>query len=163
MAAYFPNLSREHYSLYTVPGAFLLALAPRLYTMATYKQTTGKAFDAKSPHAFLPRQLEPDVTLDAETRGRLERAEGAQANGFENLGFFAAAIAAGNAAGLSPGFLNTISFAYIANRVVYNFLYIYGTTNTIAFTRTYTWLGSMALVSSVFVAAANKLRKPLLV
>ena len=57
------------------------------------------------------------------------RAEGAQQNGFENIGLFAAAVVIGNVAKLDNSTLNTLSGAYLASRVVYNLLYIYGTTD----------------------------------
>lgn len=58
------------------------------------------------------------------------RAESAQQNGFENLGLFAAAVVIGNVANLSNSTLNTLSGAYLASRVVYNYLYLTGTTDT---------------------------------
>lgn len=60
--------------------------------------------------------LTPYFSLSLQT---IIRAEGAQQNGFENLGIFAAGVVAGNAAGLDAGYLNALSAAYIATRVVY--------------------------------------------
>lgn len=45
--------------------------------------------------------------------------EAAQQNIFENLGLYAAAIVAGNVAGLPVRHMNKIAAGYIASRVVY--------------------------------------------
>ncbi|KAK3110073.1 hypothetical protein LTR53_016012, partial [Teratosphaeriaceae sp. CCFEE 6253] len=47
------------------------------------------------------------------------------ANSFENLGLFAAAVTAGNAAGLAPGTMNGLSLGYVAVRFAYNHIYIF--------------------------------------
>lgn len=57
------------------------------------------------------------------------RAEGAQQNGFENIGLFAAAVVIGNVAKLDNWTLNSLSFGYLASRVLYNVIYIGGTTD----------------------------------
>ena len=44
--------------------------------------------------------IDSNQTLDKATKDTIIRADGAQQNGFENLGFFAAAVLAGNIAGL---------------------------------------------------------------
>lgn len=67
----------------------------------------------------------------AETKLMIIRAEGAQQNGFENLGLFASAVVIGNVAKLDNSTLNMLSCAYLASRVVYNLSYIYGTTDSI--------------------------------
>jgi len=43
MASYLPDLSRDNISLYTIPAAFLIALAPRFYAASTYKAATNKS------------------------------------------------------------------------------------------------------------------------
>lgn len=58
-------------------------------------------------------------------RGRLLRAEACSANGFEALPFFAAAVTAGNAAGLSAPTMNTLSIGWLVSRVLYTYVYIW--------------------------------------
>ena len=48
-------------------------------------------------------------SLDRATLGRVERARAAEANAFENLPVFAAAVICGNMAGLDVGTLNSVS------------------------------------------------------
>lgn len=78
-------------SLYTIPAAWVLAIAPHFYAASL----GGKAFDKRSPRSYTS-SLKDDQTLDAATKQRIIRAEGAQQNGFENLGLFAAAVVAAN-------------------------------------------------------------------
>ena len=99
-----------------------------------------------------------DQSIDQATKGRILRAESAQQNGFENIGLFAAAVVAGNAAGLDNWWLNTLSAGYIASRAVYNFIYINNTTEGIAQTRTAVFLGGLGMIMSLFVMAGNTLR-----
>jgi uncharacterized MAPEG superfamily protein len=58
------------------------------------------------------------------TKDTIIRAEGAQQNGFENVGLFASAVVAGNIAGLDNRTLNILSSGYLASRAVYNYIYI---------------------------------------
>lgn len=111
-------------SLYTIPAAWVLAIAPHIYATTL----GGSKFDNTCPRTYTS-SLEADATIDKETKGKIVRAEGAQQNGFENLGLFAAAVVAGNAARLSNKTLNWLSGGYIITRVVYTYLYINNTTD----------------------------------
>ena len=53
------------------------------------------------------------------------RAEAASANGFEALPFYAAAVTAGNAAGVSATVMNVLSVVWLVSRLVYNYVYIW--------------------------------------
>lgn len=75
------------------------------------------------------KSLDNDQTIDAATKAKITRAAGAQANGFENLPLFAAAVVAGNAARLDVGTLNGLCVGYLVSRVAYNLIYINQTTN----------------------------------
>lgn len=79
-----------------------------------------------------------------------------QPPGFENLGLFAAAVTAGNAAGLPASTLNTLSFSYLLSRVVYNLLYINNETDVAANARSVVFVGGVGLIMTIFVKAGNK-------
>lgn len=87
------------------------------------------------------------------------RAEGAQTNGFENLGLFAAAILAGNFAGLPNETLNLLSGGYVASRVLYNLIYINHTTEVGAAARTVTFFTGLGFVMTLFVKSGNAIRE----
>ncbi|KAF2840897.1 hypothetical protein M501DRAFT_1010091 [Patellaria atrata CBS 101060] len=122
MASLFSGLS-GNYSLYTIPAAWMLAFAPHVYSVNTYEAASKKPYHMREPRSFT-RRLEEDETIDAKTKGRIQRAEGAQANGFENLGLYAAAVVAANIAGVDNKWLNILSGTYIASRYAYNKVYI---------------------------------------
>lgn len=85
---------------------------------------------------------------------RILRAESASSNGFEGLPLFAAAIVAGNSAGLSALALNSLTIAYIASRVVYNYVYIFlGGNRKIAGFRTPIWFVGIGSIMTLFVKA----------
>jgi uncharacterized MAPEG superfamily protein len=71
-----------------------------------------------------------------QTKARILRCEGAQTNGFEDLGLFATAVLAGNLAGLPAQTLNALSGGYCLSRIAYNFIYINNTSEATANTRT---------------------------
>ena len=102
----------------------MLSIAPHFYAASLGR------FDNKNPRTYT-RDTESDQSIDKATKATIIRAEGAQQNGFENLGLFAAAVVIGNVAKLPNETLNTLSAAYLASRVAYNGLYIAGTTDTL--------------------------------
>ncbi|TGZ83536.1 hypothetical protein EX30DRAFT_84448 [Ascodesmis nigricans] len=150
-----PSTILDHFhtrnlSFYTVPAAYILAIAPHMYTLAA----VGKRFDARHPRKLLGK-LEGDQTMDSATKARIHRAEAASANGFENLGFFAAAVVAANVAGVETKALNTLSVGYVVSRLVYNLIYVNNTTAAAANSRFGVYLVGVGFVISLFVKAGN--------
>lgn len=144
-------------SLYTVPIAWLIALGPRGYSVFTYtKHTkTKQSPEVKNPRSF-KAQVAKDPTLAPLIRDRILRAESAQLNGAENLGFFAAAVAAGNAAGLDVGLLNGLAWGYVASRVLYNVVFIHNDTEKYVFVRTAVFMVGTVINCALFVLAGNQ-------
>ncbi|KAL9069061.1 MAG: hypothetical protein Q9157_006290 [Trypethelium eluteriae] len=64
------------------------------------------------------KDLEGDQSVDSATKNAIIRAESAHTNGMENLGFFATAVVAANTAGVDTGLLNTLSWGYVASRLI---------------------------------------------
>ncbi|KAK5129704.1 hypothetical protein LTR08_002948 [Meristemomyces frigidus] len=162
MASYIPDLARTNISFYTVPAAWIVALMPRVWALNNYKAATKK--DTKAI-ALQPRDFSKiatnDQALDAKTRDRIIRAEAAQANGFENFGLFAAAVVAGNMAGLEVSTMNGLTIAYVVSRVVYNHIYIYNDLLP-SQARTAAFFGGVGICMAMFVQAGNKMRSTLL-
>lgn len=86
------------------------------------------------------------------------QAEGAQQNGFENIGLFAAAVVAANVAKLDVGYVNMLSWGYIATRVVYTAVYLTNTSWGLSNVRTGVFLGGVGLCMTMLVSAGNALR-----
>ncbi len=97
-------------------------------------------------------ELRSDIS---QTRDRIIRAEGAQINGFENLGLFASAVVAANVAGLPAKTLNALCGGYLASRVVYNFIYINNTTETLGNLRTAVFLTGLGHIFTLFIKSGN--------
>lgn len=114
------------------------------------------------------------------TKATIVRAEGAQQNGFENIGLFAAAVVIGNVAKLDNWTLNALTAGYLASRVVYNALYITGTTDTagkffsgsqldelndanafVANGRSVVFLTGVGIIWTLFIKSGNVLRNQL--
>ncbi|EMF10590.1 uncharacterized protein SEPMUDRAFT_49896 [Sphaerulina musiva SO2202] len=150
MAASAFDLTRN-YSLYTIPAAWVLSIAPHFYAASLGK------FDNKSPRAYT-KESHADQSIDKATKERIVRAEGAQQNGFENIGLFAAAVVAGNMARLDNWTLNALTGGYLASRVAYNLLYINNTTDALANARSVSFLTGVGLIWTLFIKSGNVLR-----
>jgi uncharacterized MAPEG superfamily protein len=69
---------------------------------------------------------------------------------------FAAAVTAGNVAGLSLETLNYLSLGYIASRIMYTWVYIFGQDNPhFAAVRTVVWSAGTGFVCTFFVKAGQ--------
>ncbi|KAJ4404751.1 hypothetical protein N0V91_005701 [Didymella pomorum] len=141
-------------SLYTIPAAWILSIAPHFYAASLGK------FDNKNPRTYT-RDTEGDQSIDKATKAKIVRAEGAQQNGFENLGLFAAAVVIGNVAKLPNETLNTLSAAYLASRIAYNALYIGGTTDMLSNLRSVSFLTGVGIIFTFFIKSGNALRNQL--
>ncbi|KAF7506123.1 hypothetical protein GJ744_012187 [Endocarpon pusillum] len=154
MASLFSNTS--NISLYTFPFAWAICLAPHVYAGQLYEKASSRQFDNREPRSFTKMVME-NQSIDSATKGRIIRAEGAQQNGFENIGFFAAAVA-GNLASLDTTWLNTLSVSYVISRILYNLIYINNTNAGLAATRTVTFISGTGMIWAIFILAGNKLR-----
>ncbi|KAJ4397800.1 hypothetical protein N0V93_002037 [Gnomoniopsis smithogilvyi] len=155
MAANLLDLTRN-YSLYTIPAAWVVAIAPHFYAASL----GGKAFDNRSPRTYTS-SLKDNQALDAATKQRIIRAEGAQQNGFENVGLFAAAVVAANIAKVDNWTLNALSGGYLASRVLYNLVYINNETDSMAGARSAAFLSGIGMIFTLFIKSGNALRNHL--
>ncbi|KUJ16517.1 uncharacterized protein LY89DRAFT_707728 [Mollisia scopiformis] len=142
----------KNYSLYAVPAAWLCAFIPHAYAAFS-----SKSFDNRSPRTY-SESLAKDQTLDQAKKNCILRAESAQMNGFENLPLFTTALLAGNLASLPSSTLNTFAAAYLASRVLYNFIYINNTTETMANVRSLVFISGVGMCMSMFVMSGNALK-----
>src|SRR5271170_3553660 len=113
-------------SFCTVPAAWVLCIAPHIYAVKLYDWASPvKKFDKVNPRTLLA-SLDANDDLEGAIKERIRRAEAAQLNGYENLGFFAAAVVAANVAKVDPWWTDTLSAGFLASRVLFNILYITG-------------------------------------
>lgn len=151
-----------------IPAAWFVAFVPHVYS--TFYNIGNKT----SPRSYMSA-LEKDQTIDQavsacphlpfthshteQTKDRFARIKGAQQNGFENLGFFAAAVVAGNLAGLSSSTLNVLSAGYVVSRVVYTVIYINNTNPKWSDLRSLLWLVGVTQCIMLYVKAGNALQR----
>jgi uncharacterized MAPEG superfamily protein len=173
-------------SLYTVPAAYVLCVAPHIYKTKLYEHITGLkatdsmrqsdtqntndsadyAFNKTQPRTFLKAVTSnPDPRLTPALKARLARADAASLNGYENIGFFAAAVAAANLAlvivhanrgGVALQrqifWTNVCSLGYVVTRVGFNVEYVMGVTG---FRRgAWFWTG-VGFVVTMYVSAGR--------
>ncbi|KAM3088792.1 hypothetical protein ACMFMG_000421 [Clarireedia jacksonii] len=127
-------------SFYTIPAAWVLSILPHSYAI-----TRSSNFDNRNPREYSDN-LEADKTID-ETM-----------NGMENMGLFAAAVVAGNVAGLPARTLNLLSGGYLVSRAVYNFVYINNTSGMMAHTRSAVYAVGIVHIMTLFVKSGNILK-----
>ncbi|KAI5928335.1 hypothetical protein F4810DRAFT_190193 [Camillea tinctor] len=140
----------QNISYFTIPVALFLALAPRGYS--GFSGAGKKFFDPSNPRTFAARLENADI--DKELKARILRAEACSANAFENLPLYAAAVVAGNAAGLPKDTLNALAAGYVASRVAYTWVYIWGQNNRkLAEARTLVWGVGIGFIMTLFVKA----------
>ncbi|KAH7370489.1 hypothetical protein BKA65DRAFT_522205 [Rhexocercosporidium sp. MPI-PUGE-AT-0058] len=137
----------RQFSFYTVPAAWLIAFLPHPYAVSLSKK-----FDNLSPRTYVG-------SLQKDRTDLIIRAEGAQTNGFENLGLFAPAVVAGNLAGISAQTLNTLSGGYIVSRILYNYIYINNTSQAAANLRSVVFVTGVGLIWTLFINSGNALRE----
>jgi len=157
MSTIFGIDTTRNFSLYTIPAAWVLCLLPHAYATSLYDSSSAQKADMRNPRGMVA-SLSSNQSLSQATKDKISRAEAAQQNGFENIGLFAAAVVAGNAAGLDNWWLNVLSVGYVGSRVVYNIVYVGNTTKRLANVRTGTFLSGIGMIMSMFVMAGNKLR-----
>ncbi|KAJ9136750.1 hypothetical protein NKR23_g9632 [Pleurostoma richardsiae] len=150
MASIF-DLSKPTLSFYSVPVAFLLIMVPHSYATSL----AGKAYDLANPR-MIEEFAAKDEKIDKVTLRRIRRANAAQDNGFESLGMYAGGIVAANAAGVLPATVNSLALAYLAVRVVYNFVYVILQDNRkFAPLRSLMWITSVGIMFALWIKAGN--------
>ncbi|RSH88993.1 hypothetical protein EHS25_002655 [Saitozyma podzolica] len=154
----FAGLYTAHnFSLYAVPAAFAVAFAPHAYAMALYNKERApgtQPWDGTAPKKN--RDHVGDSKMSPYMQDRYLRAEAANDNGFVGLPFFAAAVVAGNVAGLPKATLNSLAATYLVSRIVFTYLYVNGTTAAWGHARSLSWLAGIISCCTLFVRAGNK-------
>ena len=148
-------------SLYLVPLAWLLAMLPRVYSLTTHAaQSKAQNPDAmkKNPRS-IPAIVAADKTLSPQVRDRILRAESAMINGYDNLGYFAAAVCVGNVARLDVSLLNWLAAVYIRSRPVYIPVYIYNDTVRSVYRRSAVFAVGLIVNVACFVLAGVRLNE----
>ncbi|TKA37916.1 hypothetical protein B0A54_10518 [Friedmanniomyces endolithicus] len=155
MTSYLPNLAHDNLSFYTIPVVFIVALAPRVFITNASKVATNKPVSDKTkspPPSSTQTVSSDDSAVDSKTQARIQRAGAAMNNSLQNMGIFAAAVTAGNAAGVGAGRMNALSLGYVGVRFAYNHVYIFQDLLP-PVTRTAAYMTGVMLCMAMFVQA----------
>ncbi|KDQ54405.1 hypothetical protein JAAARDRAFT_196743 [Jaapia argillacea MUCL 33604] len=136
-------------SLYSILGVLLTGFYPIVRRTVLLKSKTG--FNNVQPRGNVHRLREkyPDIAAQA------ERMEGANANGNEILSLWVGAILAANYAGLPNETLNLFSLAFIAMRMLYNYIYMKQTTQAQGDLRGAVWTVGTIIPAVLIVKSGN--------
>jgi uncharacterized MAPEG superfamily protein len=80
----------------------------------------------------------------------MNRAAGAHYNALEMFPFFASAVLVARVQKVKPQVITPLCFKYIALRIVYTFLYIFGINKYIAALRTLSWATMIKVILEIF-------------
>lgn len=127
-----------NYSYHAIPAAFLFGILPHTYMTARLMIATTTQMSFAMPRNNLDTWK---GKLPTDLWNHLSRARGAHLNSMEVFPLFAAAMLAGNAAGMPATDLNTVAWSWFAARTLYTACYIGVKNDTLALARTgsYTW------------------------
>lgn len=138
------------YTLLSIPAMWFTIMAPHTYAVSYIQKHNGGRFDNANSkgHAWNSKLL---ASVPADVLARYERAESAHRNGFENLPLFAAGVLAASWAGVD---VSWSAWAFVALRVVYNFVYVNVSTVKTSFVRSGIWTVGSFICLSLYVRAA---------
>lgn len=129
-----------------------------MYGRYLYYNATGQDMDVVHPRAWA-KTIPDDPRLDTKTRGQILRCEAAMNNGHENIALFAAAVVAGNAAGLNTRLLNSLSLGYLVSRAAYNAIYVWQDTYMKSILRPVAFFAGVSMYFTLFVKAGHEFQK----
>ncbi|KAF7562182.1 hypothetical protein G7046_g1947 [Stylonectria norvegica] len=145
----------RNYSFFTVPAAVISTIWPHGYSVFL----SGTSYDIANPRN-LRESVAKNETLDKARKQRISRAKAASENGFETLGFYAAAVVAANHAGVEVRTLNNLTFGYIFCRILYNYIYIWlGQDRKYGIPRSIVWNFGFGLAMTLWIKAGLKMMK----
>ncbi|KAG8988690.1 hypothetical protein FRB94_002999 [Tulasnella sp. JGI-2019a] len=139
-------------SLYSIPVLYVVALYPQYVKGFLMKAALG-GYPNTNPRGNIEKCRKKGISEDIIKK--MERAQGAHTNGLETWPVFAISILAANVAGVDHRTTNLFAGGIVVLRIIYNWLYINGTTGRIASLRSLNWTVTMIASLVLVVKAAN--------
>ncbi|PWN43841.1 hypothetical protein IE81DRAFT_322013 [Ceraceosorus guamensis] len=158
-----------NYSLHALPAALFISALPHWWSIYQVESRRGKksadssfqkGWDNTNPRAWVARLNAQAASGKQLTplEGAVLRAQSAQQNGFEWFGAWGLAILAGNVAKLPAHELNSLTLAYLALRVIYNYLYVTTSSRGGSFIRTAVFQGTVIIMVRLFWKSGQALK-----
>ncbi|GAA5839021.1 hypothetical protein JCM11251_007855 [Rhodosporidiobolus azoricus] len=146
-----------NYSLYSIPAVWGIAIGVHWQAIFLSKRSKEiPPFDNVAPRHCVAKMGE--LAKTSEDAAKFIRLEAAQTNIFDNLGWYAGAIVIGNVARLPVKYLNYVSAAYVALRVIYSQIYSVNGSKS-SYIRSLAYLTSAGLTITTYVKAGNALNR----
>ena len=98
----------------TIPYLCILIAALLPYVWVTVAKAAGDKYDNRDPRGWLARQ----------DNARVNRANGAQLNGFETFPAFAAAVLMAQFAGVDHAMITWLAIGFVAFRILHGVFYV---------------------------------------
>ncbi|KAF9568634.1 hypothetical protein CPC08DRAFT_813285 [Agrocybe pediades] len=141
-------------SLYAIPAMWIISLYPAFARTIALRKAG--AFDNVQPRVSYA-SVAQKKTIPPAVAARIQRLEGAHANGLENLPIFGLAVLAGNFAQMDSANLNIACGFYLLTRLAYNHFYARQYDEKSADIRSLTWVISLASPLYIFFKSASLL------
>ncbi|KAI9639237.1 uncharacterized protein MKK02DRAFT_39532 [Dioszegia hungarica] len=147
---------RVNYSLYAVPVAWTVAMAPLWWAVAAAGSVNPNAYDQSEP-AESWASLEKSGA-SPQLAKRIRRAVAANNNGLTNLSIFASCLVAANFAKVPVRFLHICAGTYLTSRSLYNLAYMFIEDPKVAYARTLCFFGGVGSCFALVIKAAEQIR-----
>jgi uncharacterized MAPEG superfamily protein len=139
-----------NYSMYAPPAMWILNMIPHFLAILVF---SGGKWPNKNPREFLAKALQKQNKTHTEKL--MLRAEAVQMNGFENIGWFSAAIVAANVARLPAEELNSLAGLYLATRLAFSVLYIGTENEVLSYLRSGAYVSGVGVIFTMFIRAGR--------
>lgn len=149
-------MSTPNYSIYALPAFYVLALLPQFYSTILINKATNGRFDYLNPRGASSVSAY-QISTDAATFAKYERARAAHNNALENLPLFFTAVICANMAGLDINTVNAVSASFLALRTAHALVYVFVVDRKLSLARTPIWMSSVGCCLYLLVKAGNVL------
>jgi uncharacterized MAPEG superfamily protein len=143
-------------SIISLPAFWLMNMLTHGYAMSQVFRQDPKLFDNRNPRGMSLEALKK--AIGPERFSLYERAKAVHNNGHEHFPLFAAAVLAGNFAGVDGRFMDGMALAVLGLRVVYTWSYLTARTRAQSFVRTIVWNVSFLTCFYTLYRAAKEVR-----
>ncbi|EFI27052.1 hypothetical protein CC1G_07630 [Coprinopsis cinerea okayama7 len=139
---------------YSLPAAWLLLMAPAFQKRSLL--VASMKLDNVAPRSNTAKYLASDK-VDPALKAKVERLDGAHANGLESFPLWGIAVLFGAYAGIDQSMLNKAAMVYVTSRLAFNYLYAVQTTEFLGRMRSLVWAVGVGASHFLFITGALKL------
>jgi uncharacterized MAPEG superfamily protein len=143
-----------NYSFHYIAGAYAFSLIPHQYYVIKAMTAKDSTYTNITPRTNLDTLK---ATAPPDTWTKLVKARGCHLNALEGFPLFAAAMIAGNVAGVSTKEMNVLGAEYLGVRLLYNVLYMAVRNEPMSYLRSGVYVWSVGIPIYLLIKAGGKL------